>query len=124
VFDFLAFGGLLLLGAKPELFRSAWFVESVLSASLVVFAFRTREPLLRNRPSRLMLALTALAGALALLLPYTPLANVFGFVPMPAPVLAMMLGLVLCYVIVAEVAKRRFFRRQEQAGAEGQPSSP
>jgi Mg2+-importing ATPase len=113
VFDFLAFGGLLLLGAKPELFRSAWFVESVLSASLVVFAFRTREPLLRNRPSRLMLALTALAGVLALLLPYTPLANVFGFVPMPAPVLAMMLGLVLCYVIVAEVAKRRFFRRQK-----------
>jgi len=124
VFDYLAFGALLLIGAKPELFRSAWFVESVLSASLVVFAFRTREPILRNRPSGLMLALTALAGALALLLPYTPLAHAFEFVPIPAPVLAMMLGLVVAYVLVAEVAKRRFFRTQEQAGSAGRPPSP
>ena len=124
VFDYLAFGGLLLVGARPELFRSAWFVESVLSASLVVFAFRTRESLLRNRPSRLLLVLTAAAGLAAVLLPYTPLARLFEFVPVPAPVLAMMLGLVLCYVITAELAKREFFRRQDQAGGDKQPARP
>jgi len=52
VFDFLTFGVLFfVLDASPELFRSGWFVESVVSAALVVLVIRTRGPFWRSRPS-------------------------------------------------------------------------
>ena len=55
----------------------------VLSASLVVFAVRTRLPFLRSRPNRAMLWMTALVGLVALILPYSPLAGILGLHPLP-----------------------------------------
>ena len=119
VFDYLAFGALLLFRATPELFRSAWFLELVVSASLIVLAVRTRTSLFRNRPSRLMLALTAITCALAILLPYTPLARLMNFVPIPLPVLAAMIGISLAFLAAAEAAKRKFFARMDAPAAAG-----
>ena len=71
VFDYLTFGVLLwLLHADQALFHTGWFVESVISAALVVFVLRTRLPVLRSRPSRLMAALTAGVVLITLALPY------------------------------------------------------
>jgi Mg2+-importing ATPase len=113
VFDYLTFGALLLFHARPELFRSAWFLESILSASLVVLAVRTRRSMFRNWPSRLMLALMGVTCAVAVALPYTPLAGPMGFVPIPVPVMATVLAIILAYLGAAETAKRRFFRRAD-----------
>ncbi len=111
VFDFLTFAALLLVfGAEAETFRTGWFVESILSATLVVFALRTRLPLTRSHPSRAMLGMTALVMAVVLIFPYTPAAVVLGFRALSLPLLAAMIAMALVYVACAEAAKRWFYR--------------
>lgn len=110
-FDFATFGVLLwLMKAGEAAFHTGWFIESVLSAGFVVFAFRTRLPFLRSKPSRMMLNMTLLVAATTLVLPYTPLAGWLGFIALPPVYLVVILGIVLAYVTVAELAKRWFFR--------------
>lgn len=111
VFDFLTFGVLLwLLRANPESFRTGWFVESVLSAMLVVFALRTRLPFLRSQPSRAMLVVTAMVALVALVIPFSPIASLLGFQSLPPLYLLAIAITVLSYFISAEAAKRLFYR--------------
>src|SRR6266508_2568141 len=85
VFDFATFAVMLwVFHSGPAQFRTGWFVESLATQTLVIFAIRTRRiPFLRSHPS-LPLTLAALgvvtAGAL---LPATPLAHTLGFQPLP-----------------------------------------
>ncbi len=112
VFDFATFGVLLLiLHADQSLFHTGWFIESVFSAALVVFAVRTRLPFTRSQPSRAMMLVTLAVGVITLLLPYSPLANVLGFKPLNISTLGLIAGIVLLYFISAEMVKRWFYRR-------------
>ena len=53
VFDYLTFGALIfILGATPELFRTGWFQESVISAVMIVLVIRTRRPFIKSRPGK------------------------------------------------------------------------
>lgn len=113
VFDFLTFGALLwLFHATPEEFRTGWFIESLLTELVIALVVRTRGPFWRSRPGHLLLASTAAIIVLALALPYLPFVSVFGFVPLPAPVVLAMIVLTLAYVAAAEVAKRFFYLRR------------
>ncbi|HSA59735.1 MAG TPA: magnesium-translocating P-type ATPase [bacterium] len=112
VFDFLTFGALLgIFRAGPELFRTGWFVESLLTELVVAFIVRTRRPFFRSRPGRLMLLLTLGTVPVALALPYLPLAGFFGFTAMPGAVVGALVGITLLYVAVTELAKNWFYRR-------------
>jgi Mg2+-importing ATPase len=112
VFDYLTFA-LLLWGLKTTQaqFQTGWFIESVLSAMLVVFAIRTRLPLTRSQPSRLMILVTAAMAAVVLALPYSPLAGVLGFTPLPPLVLLLLLAIVAVSFLAAEWTKRWFYRQ-------------
>ena len=115
VFDFLTFGLLFfMLNASPELFRSGWFVESVVSASLVVLVLRTRGPFWRSRASVALTLATATIVAAAVALPFTPLGRVFGFVPLPAIFLGLMGLIVASYIACAELLKGAFYRQHRQ----------
>lgn len=117
VFDFLTFGVLyFMLQASPALFRSGWFVESVVSASLVVLVIRTRGPFWRSRPSAALTLATLLMVCTAVALPYTPLGQVFGFAPLPGRFLLLMALIVLAYVGCAELLKQVFYRRHHLHG--------
>jgi Mg2+-importing ATPase len=110
-FDYLTFGLLFwVLRAGQDLFHTGWFVESVLSASLVVFALRTRLPLHRSRPGRALLAVTGLMILVTVLLPYTPLAGPLGFKPLPPLYWLVIAAIVAAYIASAEVVKRWFYR--------------
>jgi Mg2+-importing ATPase len=112
IFDLLTFGVLLwIMHADQALFHTGWFIESVLSAGLVVFAIRTRNPFLKSHPSRTMLLVTLVVGVIALLLPYSPLANILGLKPVGLPTLGMIAGIILLYFISAELLKRWFYQR-------------
>jgi Mg2+-importing ATPase len=114
VFDFLTFGVLLfVLRAGTEQFRTGWFIESVVSASLIVLVIRSRRPLFMSRPGRLLSAATMLVVAAALLVPFTPAARLFGFKPLPPGFIGLLGGIVVLYVVAAEIAKRIFYRRVE-----------
>jgi Mg2+-importing ATPase len=117
VFDYLTFGALLfILRATPEMFRTGWFMESVISASLIVLVIRTRKPFFRSLPGRLLFIATLMVAAATLILPYTPLGALFEFIPIPMEFIALMAAIVLLYVLSAEVAKRMFYARLAAPG--------
>jgi Mg2+-importing ATPase len=113
VFDFLTFGVMLwVFHAGPALFRSGWFVESLATQTLVIFAIRTRRiPFFRSRPS-LPLTLAALAVVtIGAVLPYTGhLARILGFRPLPGSFFLFLILAVLSYLVLIEVGKHWFYR--------------
>lgn len=112
IFDYLTFGALMLvLHAGPDEFRTGWFVESVVSAALIVLVVRTRLPFFRSRPSAPLLVTTLCVVAVTLILPYTPAGAWFSFIPLPPAFLAMMTCIVILYIGAAEFTKRLFFAK-------------
>jgi P-type Mg2+ transporter len=112
LFDFLTFGALLfLLHANVDHFRTGWFVESVVSASLIVLIIRTRQPFFKSKPGTPLWVATALVVLGTMLLPYTGLDRLFGFAPMPSEFLLVLVGILFLYVFAAEFAKKLFYRR-------------
>jgi Mg2+-importing ATPase len=112
MFDFLTFGALLVMfRATPEVFRTSWFVESLLTELVVALVMRTRRPFFRSRPGTLLLESTIALIILALAIPYLPFVGVFGFVPLPGGLLATIGLITVLYVAATEVQKRRFYRR-------------
>ncbi len=112
VFDFLTFGTLLFVfSATAEEFRTGWFIESLLTELVIALVVRTRRVFYRSRPGNLLLASTAIVIGITLVLPYLPINSLLGFVPLPAPLMLMLIGLTVLYVFVAEVAKKYFYTR-------------
>jgi len=112
VFDYLMFGVLLLLlPSTAERFRTAWFVESVISATLIVLVIRTRKPFFQSMPGRALMFATIIVVVAAIALPVTPLGKVFGFIPLNPAVIGAIAAIVGLYMIAAEIAKRQFYRR-------------
>ncbi len=111
IFDFLTFGVLLfILHAQPNLFRTGWFLESVISASVIVLVIRTRRPFYQSRPGKYLLAATLLIAGVTLALPFTPLGSLVKFRPLPAPFFVALGAIVVLYIVTAEIAKRLFYR--------------
>jgi Mg2+-importing ATPase len=112
IFDYLTFGALLfVLHATVGQFRTAWFVESVVSASLIVLVIRSRRPFFRSKPGKYLLMTTLATAVLTLVLPFTPFGRIFGFSPLPASFLVLIGTIVFLYIIAAEVAKKFFYSR-------------
>jgi Mg2+-importing ATPase len=112
IFDFLTFYVLLrVFHAGEALFHTGWFVESLATQVLVIFVIRTRGNPLRSRPSGILAATALTVVAIALGLPSTALGARLGFVPLPAPFLALVGGMAALYLVMVEGAKRWFYRR-------------
>ena len=118
VFDAIAFVTLRVgFDAGAELFRSGWFVESVITELAVLMVLRTRRPFFRSRPGRgLMLSSVAIA-AITLALPYSPLADPLGLTSLSATLLFTMLAITALYVVSAEVLKHGFYTWKSGAQA-------
>ena len=111
LFDFLTFGVLLgVFAAKGELFRTGWFVESLLTELVIALVVRTRRPFFRSRPGTLLLMSTLGVIALTLALPFLPFVDLLGFTPVPGSMLTVLAGITCLYVLAAELAKSRFYR--------------
>ncbi len=114
LFDLATFAVLMfLLKASPAQFRTGWFLESVISACLIVLVVRTRRPFLTSRPGRSLVVATLAVIAATVALPFTPLGALFGFGPLPPLFFAVLLGIVGAYMISAEALKRQFYRTQK-----------
>lgn len=111
LFDFLTFFFLLrVLSASEKEFHTGWFIESLITQTLVLLVIRTAANPLRSRPSRPLVA-TLLAVVLAgIALPYTPLATPLGFTRLPPVYFAFLLVATATYLLLVERAKRRVLR--------------
>ncbi|MDT8782157.1 MAG: magnesium-translocating P-type ATPase [Candidatus Bathyarchaeota archaeon] len=113
IFDFLTFFIMLyIFNAGPALFRTAWFVESIITAVIVVFVIRTRRrPFWKSKPSRYLIFSSIAIIVFALIVPNTPLGQIFGFVPLPPLFFGILILIIGAYVILAEVIKGYFYKR-------------
>jgi P-type Mg2+ transporter len=112
LFDFFTFGVLhYVLHAGEAQFQTGWFVESVISASLIVLVIRTRLPFFKSLPGKYLLTATLLVVLGVIALPFTPLAITFGFTRLPLLFYAWMLLIVVMYILSAEVTKYFFYKR-------------
>jgi Mg2+-importing ATPase len=108
-FDLATFAVLWALSrGAPAVFRTGWFVESLLTELAIVLVLRTRLPIARSRPGRLLAVSTVAVAALTIALPWLPGAELFELVPLPAPVIASVLAITAAYAAASELAKRRF----------------
>ncbi|MCG2622168.1 magnesium-translocating P-type ATPase [Arthrobacter sp. I2-34] len=116
LFDFATFALMLFVfQAAPGQFRAGWFIESIATQTLIIFAIRTRRvPFVRSRPSAGLLGASLAVVAVGIYLPLSPLAPVLGFDPLPAPFFLALFGMIVAYLIVVEVAKLWFFSRAAQ----------
>lgn len=111
VFDFITFAILLgVFHASPELFRTGWFIESLLTELVIALVVRTRRPFFRSRPGRLLFWSTQFVIVTAFVIPYLPQVGVLGFVPPPLAMLGALALVTLGYVVAAEVMKGWFYR--------------
>ena len=112
IFDFLTFWVMLaVLHAGHVEFRTGWFVESIATQTLVIYVIRTRRvPFFKSRPSWPMLVVPTGAALVGAILPYTGLAHLLGFTPLPTTFFLFLFGMVVVYLLLVELAKTRFYR--------------
>ncbi len=110
IYDYITFGLLLSLDVSVEQFRTAWFLESVVSASLIVFVVRSSSAFFKTRPGNYLIAATLSIVVITVSLPYMPIAPIIGFVPLSASLLAMLALIVVLYLSTAEIIKHIFYR--------------
>ena len=95
-----------------SLFHTGWFVESILTQTLIVHIIRTnRIPFLQSIASPLLLLTTIIVMIAGAVLPYLPIGSYFGFVPLPASFWIWIAGFVLCYSVLTHSVKVWFHRK-------------
>ncbi|MDV4160550.1 magnesium-translocating P-type ATPase [Rhizobium leguminosarum] len=110
IFDLATFVVLLaVFSAGQDEFRSAWFVESLMTQLATMLVIRTPGPIWRSRPSPLLFGTAIAVGAAGVTIPYTPIGGLFGFVPIPLEILAVLLAVTLIYVSALETVKIFYF---------------
>ncbi|MFH6783303.1 MULTISPECIES: magnesium-translocating P-type ATPase [Methylobacterium] len=106
LFDFLTFGVLLLgFGAGPEVFRTAWFLESMATQILVIVVIRTEARPWHDRPGPALAVSSLTALAVAVALPFTPLGGWLGFAAPSPAILVAVAAITALYLAAAETVK-------------------
>jgi len=99
--------------AKESLFQTGWFVESLLTQTLIIHVIRTsRIPFLQSWASWPLIVTSALIMAFGAWLPYSPLAESLGFTPLPSGYWPYVLLTLVCYVVLTQCAKVWLLRKK------------
>ncbi|HKU76231.1 MAG TPA: magnesium-translocating P-type ATPase [Pyrinomonadaceae bacterium] len=112
IFDFLTFAALVfILKATPEVFRTGWFVESVMTEVLIILVMRTWKPFYTSMPSTPLLSAMIIVLLITLALPYSPLSELLGLTPLPISSLLLLVLITVLYAGASELAKKFFHSR-------------
>ncbi|KHK58269.1 magnesium ABC transporter ATPase [Ralstonia sp. A12] len=115
LFDFVTYA--LMLGVfhawgNPQLFQSGWFVESLLTQTLIIHIIRTAKvPFIESRASTALIATSVAIACVGVAMPLTPLGTLFGFVPLPVAYWPCLAATVVVYALVTHVMKTWYVRR-------------
>ena len=112
LFDLITFGILLyyLHPTSIEQFRTTWFLESIISACIIVLVIRTARPIFKSRPKRYLIISTLITISIVMMLPHTPIGKAFGLTEIPISFMIAIGLIVSAYAISAEIIKRIFYR--------------
>ncbi len=115
IFDYLTYFVMLYVfnaWANPALFHTGWFVESLLTQTLIIHVIRTNKiPFIQSRASKTLILTSLLIVALGVWLTVSPLAGMLGFVSLPALYWPILLAMLVCYVGLTQLVKTWFVRR-------------
>jgi Mg2+-importing ATPase len=91
---------------SAALFQTGWFVESLMTQTLIIHVIRTRQiPFIQARASMPLTITTVVIMALGAWLPYSPLSTMLGFVPLPGFYWPILFVTLLCYVVLTQLVK-------------------
>jgi Mg2+-importing ATPase len=97
---------------NAALFQTGWFVESLLTQTLIIHIIRTAKiPFLESRASTALITTTIIIAAIGIALPFTPLGGFLGFVPLPPPYWLALSLILVSYVVLTHFVKTWFIRR-------------
>jgi P-type Mg2+ transporter len=97
---------------NAKLFQTGWFVESLMTQTLIIHVIRTNKiPFLQGRASWPLTATTVLIMALGAWLPFSPAAGALGFVPLPPLYWPILGATLLCYVVLTQIVKTWLIRK-------------
>jgi Mg2+-importing ATPase len=115
LFDYATFAVMLWgFGAwnDPGLFQAGWFVESLLTQTLVIHVIRTaRVPFVQSRASAALMLSTLAVAAAGVAIPYTVVGAALGFRPLPWTYWPILAAMLLGYGLLTLLAKGWFVRR-------------
>ena len=95
-----------------RLFHTGWFVESLMTQTLIIHVIRTNLlPFVQSRASWQLTMTTLLIMGIGACLPYSPLAGALGFVPLPPLYWLILLGTLVCYVGLTQLVKTWLIRK-------------
>jgi Mg2+-importing ATPase len=99
--------------SRASLFQTGWFVESLLTQTLIIHVIRTNKiPFIQSRASWPVLITTSLVMAAGVWLPFSPLADLLGFTPLPALYWPILGATLVSYVVLAQIVKMWLLRRK------------
>jgi P-type Mg2+ transporter len=94
------------------LFHTGWFVESLMTQTLIIHVIRTSLiPFVQSRASWQLTITTLVIMGLGAYIPYSPLAAALGFVPLPPLYWPILLATLICYVGLTQLVKMRLARK-------------
>ncbi|MDD5154942.1 MAG: magnesium-translocating P-type ATPase [Candidatus Omnitrophica bacterium] len=113
IFDFLTYGVMLFIfHASAPLFHTGWFIESLCTQTLVIHIIRTGKiPFIESRPSRFLIITSIFIVSIGILIPFSPLAQPFGFVAPPAAYFAALFFIVVAYLFMVQAVKKWFIKK-------------
>jgi P-type Mg2+ transporter len=115
IFDYVTYFTMIFaFGAwdKPALFQTGWFVESLLTQTLIIHIIRTAKiPFLESRASGALISTSILICAVGIALPFTWVGESLGFVPLPPSYWPAVIAIIGCYAVLTQIVKTWFVRR-------------
>jgi Mg2+-importing ATPase len=115
IFDYATFGIMLFVfdcWTKPALFQTGWFVESLLTQTLIIHIIRTAKvPFIESRASPALIATTIVVCAIGVVLPFTTAGAALGFTRLPSPYWPIIMAMLLTYASLTHLVKIWFVRR-------------
>jgi Mg2+-importing ATPase len=115
IFDYITYFMMLyVFGAwdKPSLFQTGWFVESLLTQTLIIHIIRTAKlPFVESRASGALITTSLIIATVGVAIPFTSLGTFLGFTPLPPTYWAGLLLILLGYAVLTHVTKTWLVRR-------------
>ncbi|VVB75912.1 Copper-exporting P-type ATPase B [Candidatus Tiddalikarchaeum anstoanum] len=113
IYDFLTFFVMLYFFKAPAaLFQTAWFIESFCTQTIIIFSIRTSKvPFFKSKPSRSLILNNLIMVSMAILIPFTFIGSLFGFVTPPLSFMGILVIFVITYIILVELMKKWFYKK-------------
>ncbi|WET51758.1 magnesium-translocating P-type ATPase [Chryseobacterium indologenes] len=117
IFDYVTFAVMFFIfkantSEHQGLFQTGWFVEGLLSQTLIVHIIRTKKiPFIQSWATAPVIALTSLIMLTGILIPFTPLAEYLKMQPLPLSYFPYLIGILTGYCILTQLVKQWFIQK-------------